>query len=83
MEIHKKVVFILISCAVPISLVCSGSLVILASAPGQNSDRGKGKLFPLQAINHRSRNSCLQYFHGQERGGTIGSGDGRFDSPGN
>ena len=24
----------------------------------------------------------MQYFHGQERGGTIGSGDGRFDSPG-
>ena len=46
------------SCAVPIHLVCPGSLVILASAPGQNSDRGKGKIFPLQAINHREMVVC-------------------------
>ena len=50
--------FILISCAVPISLVRSGSLVILAWTPGQNSDRGKGKIFPPQAINHRGIVVC-------------------------
>ena len=58
--------------------MCSGSLVILDSASGQDSDRGKGKILPLQTTNHKG----IVFLHGQERGGTICSGDGRYDSPG-
>ena len=61
--------------------MCSGSLVILDSASGQDSDRGKGKILPLQATNHKGI-VWFVIFYGQERGGTICSGDGRYDSPG-
>ena len=53
--------FISISCAVPVDLVCSGSLVILASASGHGSGRGKGIILSLRTINHEGK-VCLQSF---------------------